>query len=182
MLAVVTGARRAEILGITWDRVDLERGRIRIAETMQRLADGTLGFAPPKTAASERDVPLSPAVIERLRRLRAEQAERRLAVGAGWNALDLVCEKGDGSPLDPMSFTHGFARIAQRAGMDGIRLHDCRHGVITALRKQGVPVEVVSAIAGHTSVSFTAQTYVHVDDEQIERAAIALAAAFGALD
>jgi integrase len=59
-----------------------------------------------------------------------------------------------------------------------VRLHDLRQGVLTEFAKR-LPAYVVSAIAGHSSVHFTAQTYVHVDDETIDRAGAALEAAFG---
>jgi integrase len=100
-------------------------------------------------------------------------------LGAGWADLDLVCERGDGDPLDPDSFTHGFARIATAAGIEGVRLHDCRHGVATALAKAGTPAYVTSKVLGHSSVHFTANTYQHADDETIDRALAGLEEAFG---
>jgi integrase len=179
LLSATTGARRAEVLAMRWEYVDLDRGRVRVVDTMQRLADGTLGFAPTKTERARRQIPLPGFVVDRLRRLRVEQAERRLKLGEGWHDWDLVCERGDGLPLDPMSYTHAFGRIAKSVGLEKVRLHDCRHAVATMLAKSGTPGVVTSAVMGHSSVAFTLSVYTHVDEEQVERAAAGLEQAFG---
>ena len=119
--------------------------------------------------------------MERLRRSshKVDQARRHLALGAEWHDHDLVCEHGDGRPLDPMSFSHGFANIADKAGLGKVRLHDLRHGYGTQRAKDGTPLVVTSYLLGHTSTAFTAQTYQHADDEMIESAAQSLEDAFG---
>lgn len=177
LLAAATGARRAEVLGLRWRDVDLGRARARIVETIQRV-DGRLEFVEPKTERARREVPLRAMVVERLRLHRVEQSRRRLAIGEAWHELDLVCERGDGAPLDPSSFTHGFSRIARSSGLEGVRLHDLRHGVATILAKQGTRPEVTSKILGHASVDFTANVYTHPDEETIDRALSGLEAAF----
>ncbi|HMF83593.1 MAG TPA: site-specific integrase [Acidimicrobiia bacterium] len=178
LLATTTGARRAEILGLRWSRIDLSRGRVRIHETLQRV-EGQLAFVPPKTDRAKREIPLPAFAVERLRAHKAEQGRRRLSLGSVWSDIDLVCERGDGGPLDPDGFTHGFARIAKAAGLDGVRLHDCRHGVATALAKAGTPAYVTSMVLGHSSVHFTANTYQHADEETVDRALAGLEQAFG---
>jgi integrase len=179
LLSATTGARRGEVLGLRWRCVDLDRGRIRIVEAMQRQPDGALSFVPPKTARAVREVPLPNFVSERLRAHRAAQGERRLALGSHWHDHDLVCESGDGSPLNPDNYTYGFGVIAEVVGLDNVRLHDLRHGVATALANSGTPAVVTSRMLGHASVAFTLSTYTHVDDEQIDRAAKGLEQAFG---
>jgi integrase len=87
--------------------------------------------------------------------------------------------RADGGPLDPDGFTHGFGRIAKAAGVDGVRLHDRRHGVATALAKAGTPAYVTSKVLGHSSVHFTANTYQHADEETVDRALAGLEQAFG---
>src|SRR5262249_26669151 len=171
LLSATTGARRGEVLALRWQNVDLERGRVGVRDALQRPPGGELRFVPPKTARAVRDSPLAAVAIERLRVHRVEQNRRRLALGLGWNDHDLVSEAGDGSPLDPDNYTYGFSRIAIRAGLPGVRLHDLRHGVATALANSGTPGVVTSKMLGHASVAFTLATYTHVDDEQIERAA-----------
>lgn len=181
LLAATTGARRGELLGITWTDVDLDRARVHIRQALQRVG-GELQLVPLKTDRSQRTIPLQGFVVERLRRHRAEQAERRLLLGTAWSWGDvgLVCERGDGAPADPDALTHAFARFATEVGVPGARLHDCRHGVGQTLAKNGTSAEVTSKFLGHSSVAFTASVYLHPDEEQLERAARGLGEAFGA--
>ena len=179
LLAATTGARRAEVLGLRWDHVDLDRGRVRIIDTVQRLPGGELAFVPPKTERAKREIPVPAFALERLRAHKTDQARRRLALGAAWHDLDLLCERGDGAPFDPSSFTHGFKRVAKAAGLERVRLHDLRHGVATALAKQGTPAYVTSKVLGHSSVHFTANVYTHADEETVDRALAGLEDAFG---
>jgi integrase len=179
LLSATTGARRGEVLGLRWWNVDLDRRRIRIVEALQRQPGGELSFVPPKTARAVREVPLPGFVSERLRTYRVYQGKRRLALGYSWHDHDLVCERGDGSPLNPDNYTYGFGSIAEHTGLAKVRLHDLRHGVATALANSGTPAVVTSKMLGHASVAFTLATYTHVDDEQIDRAARGLERAFG---
>ncbi|MGQ0671080.1 MAG: Arm DNA-binding domain-containing protein [Actinomycetota bacterium] len=112
LLAVVTGARRAEVLGISWEDVDLEAGTISIRRGVQpvRHRDGrTVEFTALKTKRSRRIVQLPAFALERIRRHRREQLKRRTALGPRWrDPLDelgrpvaLVCDRGDGSSFTP---------------------------------------------------------------------------------
>ena len=177
VLAATTGGRRAEVLGLRWRDVDLVRGRVCIDETMQRV-DGELRFVPPKTDRARREIPLPAFAVERLRQHKIEQAAHRLALGTAWRDLDLVCERGDGTPLDPDSFSHAVQRFGRVIGLDGMRLHDLRHGVATTLAKSGTPAYVTSKVLGHSSVHFTANVYQHADEETVERALAGLEVAF----
>jgi integrase len=178
LIASTTGARRAEALAARWTNVDLDRGLLRVVEALQRV-DGELTFTQPKTERAVREIPLTGRVVERLRAHKVEQARRRLAAGTAWHDIDLVSERGDGAPLDPDAFTHGFARIAKTAGLKGVRLHDLRHGVATQLAKSGHHAYETSRVLGHASVHFTANTYQHADAESFERTRAALEEAFG---
>jgi integrase len=145
---------------------------------MQRVG-GELTFVPPKTDRAVREIPLPAFAVERLRQHRKDQAARRLRLGEAWDDRDLVCERGDGHPLDPDAFTHGFARLTKGAGLDGVRLHDLRHGVATVMAAKGVPPYVTSKVLGHASAAFTASVYQHADEESVERALAGLEQAFG---
>ncbi len=177
VLATTTGARRGEILGLRWRDVDLERGRARIEETIQRV-DGRLAFTPPKTRQARRSVPLTALAVALLRQHRTEQSRRRLALGGAWHDLDLVCERGDGRPIDPSTFTHAFRRIARSVGLEGMRLHDCRHGVATVSARGGALAFMTSRALGHASTSFTSTTYQHADDADVDRAFAPILEAF----
>ncbi len=179
LLATTTGARRSEVLGLRWGSVDLDGRRALIVESVQRVG-GALVRTAPKTARGLRAVPLLPQVVERLRAHRVAQAERLLALGIRQDDETPVCDRGDGTPCDPSSFTHAARRIAEQTGVEGVRLHDMRHGVATVLAAQGLAPEVTSAMLGHATVGFTLTTYTHVRDDRLDEALVRLSDGLGA--
>jgi integrase len=179
LLAVATGARRSEVLGATWADVDLETGKLRVTRGLQRV-NGELVFTQPKTDRARREIGLPRFALEPLRQHRAAQLVRRMALGPAWVDLGLVCDRGDGGPIHPDSFTHAFKKLAAKVGIPaGARLHDTRHGVATALLSQGLHPAITSASLGHASPAFTMSTYQHVLDGMGSQAAAALDAALG---
>lgn len=178
LLAAYTGARRGEVLAIAWDQVDFDIGRIRITRSLERL-EGMFRFKDPKTKRSRRDVAVPKRVLDRLRRHRIEQSERRLAAGPAWYDHDLVCDRGDGQPINPDAFSKAFKRFASKVGIPDARLHDTRHAAATTMMERGVHPTVVSKTLGHANEAFTMAVYGHVRDEMLDQAAEALAEAYG---
>lgn len=183
LLAATTGMRRSEVLAARWANVDLDAARLTVTGGLQRsrLAEGgsRLEVLDVKTERSHRTFALPAMTVERLRRWRTEQLERRVALGPAWTDLDLVCDRGDGGPLDPDAFSNGFKRLAASVGLTGVRLHDLRHGVATALLKGGVHPAIVSAVLGHSKVAFTLDVYSHIDVGMTATAADELDRALG---
>ena len=183
LLGATTGARRSEVCGLRWSEIDLQTGRLRIVQGLQWLPTSSgreLSFTDPKSDKARRSVTLLPSVVERLRTHRKEQIERRLSLGTEWDDSfgDVVCERGDGRPIDPDRFTKTFKRLAAVAGLDPkTRLHDLRHGVATQLARAGVHPHTVSTLLGHSSVAFTMDVYTEDWDESTEQAASALGSA-----
>ncbi len=179
LLAATTGARRSEVCAVRWSDLDLASSRMRITRGLQWTTDDNgrhLGFTEVKSDRARRTVQLLPVVVERLRHHRKAQAAQRLALGAAWQDNDLVCERGDGSPIDPDALTKAFKRLAAQAGLDPrTRLHDLRHAVATQLARKGVHPHTVSAILGHSSTAFTMDVYTEEWDEGQHQAAVALA-------
>jgi integrase len=187
LLAAATGARRSEVLGISWQDLDLRGGTVLIRRGVQplRRAEGaqTIPFTPLKTKRAHRQVQLPPFALERIRRHRREQLECRSHLGAGGATLSTHVAslspwsviRGDGWPLYPDSFTRSFKRLAHQAGMHpATRLHDVRHAVATELGRQGVDPVIVSAVLGHASPAFTVAVYQHAWQEGPSEAAAAL--------
>jgi len=177
-LAAFTGGRRGEVLAIGWEHVDPDRGRVRIDRSLERL-NGEFRFKDPKTKRSRRDVAIPQIAVDRLRRWKVDQIENRLAAGPAWQDSDVVCERGDGRPIDPDSFTKAFKRMASKVGSPKTRLHDLRHAAATLMMERGVHPSVVSRSLGHASEAFTMAVYGHVRDEMLDQAAEALGEAYG---
>jgi integrase len=178
LLAADTGMRRSEILGLGWREVDLELGRASVVRTLH--ADGeTLYTDEPKTARSKRTVGLTPRVVAALRKVKADQDRRRLALGPDWQDLGFVFDRSDGRPIHPRPPHQVFRALAERIGLSGIRLHDLRHAFASNLIGV-VGTKDTSAPLGHSSEAFTMRTYQHrVPDVNADLVAQAIATVYG---
>jgi integrase len=174
MLFATTGMRRGEIAGLRWVDVDLAAGRVTPRKPRVEV-NYKVHVSEPKTAKGKRSLALDPATAAALREHRARQAEERLIVGPGWQDSGLVFTWGDGRPLHPERFSRWFERLARKAGLPKIRLHDVRHSYATAALAAGVPAKVVSERLGHANIAITMDTYSHVLPGMDERAASVVA-------
>lgn len=142
-LLASTGMRRGEVLGLRWENVDLDAGRVSIRDTLISVNYEVLtGDA--KTQNGVRVVDLDDARVAALRSHRRRQNEEKLAWGPAYQAHGFVFTKEDGSTLHPDGFSQTFRKHVARSGIPAIRLHDLRHTHATLALKAGVPVKVIS--------------------------------------
>ena len=161
-LALYTGMRRSEILGLKWSSVDLERKRLSVTQTLIRITGKGLYLMEPKTARSRRPISLPPSAVALLTGLRVKQREDREFLGLEWDDSSLVFCHPDGKPFDPDTITKAFAKVRKKAGFNNVRFHDLRDTHASLMLKQGENPKVVSERLGHTSVVITLDTYSHV--------------------
>jgi len=161
-LAIMTGLRKGELLGLRWQDVDLEGGVLYVRQALQRLGSEGITFRAPKTRGSGRAVALSPATVRRLRQHRQRQLEARLIAGLAYQDNGLVFATALGTPTDPANLRRAWGRIVKAAGLDGLRFHDLRHAHATLMLQQGVHPKVVSERLGHSGIRITMDTYSHV--------------------
>jgi len=162
VLALHTGLRLGELLGLRWEDVDLERGHVRVRRSLQHLPGQEREFREPKTARGRRTIPLGATAISVLERLRRRQIEERLASGPGYKNEALVLATSVGTPLNGGNVRRAFYRITSRLGLAPLRFHDLRHTHATLLLARGVHPKVVSERLGHASIGLTLDTYSHV--------------------
>lgn len=160
-LAIYTGMRRSEILGLRWMDVDFNMATVSVAQALHRLRDGRIVFQEPKRQ-SRRLLDLGPTAVLALRAHRERQEANLAMLGVDLADGDLVFSKPDGSPTLPDTLSHAFTRIATRSGLGGVRLHDSRHTHATLMLRQGVHPKVVQERLGHSTISVTLDTYSHV--------------------
>lgn len=173
-LALATGLRQGELLGLAWSDVDLESARLTVRRALQRV-NGTRQLVEPKTRKSRRTLPLTTAAVDALRGHRQHQLEDRLRAGNRWHGdLDLVFTTPTGEPVDSKELTHTFQRVLAAAGLPRMRWHDLRHGTASLLIAQHVDLRVVMEILGHSTITLTADTYAHVSDALLDTARTAL--------
>lgn len=172
MLAVTTGLRRGEILGLRWNNIDFATSTIAVVQSLEQTKEG-LRFKSPKTHRSRRSIAVPAITVEALRSHRAKQAEERLALGPAYNDHDLVCPRPGGGPWPPDMFSTTFCAFVRRSGMKLFRFHDLRHSHASHLLKAGVHPKIVSERLGHSTVGMTLDTYSHVlpgmQEEAIQR-------------
>ena len=177
VLLAHTGARRGEILGSSWDDVDLDAIELHIRRALAVVAhQAHLGDT--KTADSVRTVALDARSVDVLRAHRKRQAAERLTLGAGWADTGLVFTTPTGEWLHPERVSRTFGELAARLRLPLIRVHDLRHGWATAALTAGLPLEVVSDRLGHRTTAITADVYSHVQPEVQGDAAERVAALF----
>lgn len=158
-----TGMRRGEALGLRWSDVDWDASTVTISRALLATEKGAKTWSTPKTKASRRTVVLDEDTITALKAHRARQNQEKLALGAGYQDHDLIAALVDGSPTAPSRITEQFGRLAQRAGLPRIRLHDLRHTHATLALEAGIHPRVVQERLGHSHVSVTLGIYSHVD-------------------
>jgi integrase len=161
-LALVLGLRRGELLGLRWTDVDFDRKEITVSRTISWMAGTGFVVHEPKTRMSARTIPMVLGVEAALREQRRKQRETRMAIGAEWESHGWVFATHKGTLLMPRNVLREFQKLTVAAGLGKVRLHAARHTAATLMLKNGVPLEVVSAILGHSSIRVTADVYAEV--------------------
>ena len=170
VLALATGLRQGELLGLQWPDVDLDAGRLTVRTALQRI-NGEYVFVEPKTDRSRRTLPIPSAALASLKKHRVAQDRLRQTAGDEWQGLDLVFTTTSGRPYDGPNVTRAFQRLVEGAGLPRMRFHDLRHACASFLLAQGASMRVVMEQLGHSQISMTMNTYSHVMPEALEEAA-----------
>lgn len=161
-LALHTGLRKGELLGLRWEDLDLDAGTAAVRRTLQRTAAGGLITLPTKTRASERRIALPTRCLHSLKLHREQQQREREAADTAWQHSGHVFTTAQGGSLDPTNLTRAFTTLLRKAGLRRIRFHDLRHSTATLLLEQGVELVVIKELLGHAHIGVTATVYAHV--------------------
>lgn len=162
-LAVATGMRRGEVLGLRWQDVDLENATVKIASSLSAVAGKPLTLKATKTERV-RIVGLpgfAVAALNKAKRGRVCPPESRVV-----------------ADLHPDTLTKLWREKVNGLGLNGIRFHDLRHSFATMMLEQGADVKMVQEALGHTKASTTSDIYLHVTEQMKERRALMVDAAF----
>jgi integrase len=158
-LAVFTGLRRGELLGLRWE--DL-RGPVLSVRQSLTLLGGQIHITTPKTRSGERHFTLSPDVLEVLAQHKGLQEAEARARGECWTDTGLVFTSEVGTPIHPRNFERTFKAILSEAKVTPIRLHDLRRLHVSLLVAQGLDPRSIADRIGHTNPSFTLNVYSHL--------------------
>jgi integrase len=174
-LAVTTGLRRGELLGLSWSDVDEEAGTLTVRRSLAEAGEARWAMADPKSARSRRTLPLPALARGALDRQRVRQDAERAAAGTAWqDGAGLIFTDAVGRPMSPGLVTHAFTRARERLSLPPVSLHDLRHSAATLLLAEGVPLAVISELLGHAGIAITASHYAAVVPELRREAADAM--------
>ena len=170
-LAITTGMRQGELLGLTWDDLDWNKGSLKINRQLQRITGEGLCLTPPKTNAGRRTIKIGIATLSMLKEHQKSQFKNMACRDPVWQDKNFIFAEANGAPIAPRKILKAFKRILAAAGLPDIRFHDLRHTAATHMLANGIDLVTVSRRLGHTQASTTLNTYAHAVPGTQEKAA-----------
>lgn len=167
---VVTGCRRGEILALRWEDVDMEKGEITVAHSLQYLPEYGIIEGTTKTG-NIRYVQIPPEVVRLLKAHRAKQAERRLLLGDMWQDSGYIFTNTTGGAINPTCVNSMLRKLCKKYELPQIHPHTFRHTAASILIANGIDPVTVADMLGHKDVTTTLDTYSHAVKENRRRTA-----------
>ena len=166
-----TGMRQGEIMGLTWDKIDFEKGIITVDHQLiyDRIGK-TYKFSSTKTDKPRK---IKPAhfVMDILKAVRNQQLQDKLKAGSLWNdggLPGLVFTNHFGGHLNKSTLTHNVTRIGEKIGIEGLRFHDLRHSYAVSSIRAGDDIKTISSNLGHSTIAITMDIYAHFTDDMMQ--------------
>ena len=169
-LAIHTGMRQAELIGLKWEDVNWSLSTIQVRRQVRHFKGASYAFLEPKSKSGSRSIILGKHALEILVHHKKEQ-EPLNAAGENWADLDLVFPSGAGTPLTASNVRRAFRKLLAASGLPAIRFHDLRHTAASLMLNHGIPVLIVSKRLGHSKPSITLDVYGHLIPSKQEEAA-----------
>lgn len=161
VLAIHTGMRQGELLGLKWDDVDLERGVLRLRRALVREG-GKVTLGDLKTPKSRRSIRLTRVAADALRAHLERQLEEMERMGSLYEPGGLVFATETGTLTNPSNLRNrSFKPLLKKTGLPSICFHDLRHTCATLLLSQGTHPKLVQELLGHATIAMTLDTYSH---------------------
>ena len=171
---IVTGCRRGEIMGLQWEKVDLDNNRVKIDKAL--VSSKSKGTYLGNTKTSDvRYLNLPQETMSLLRQHKWEQLRLQLANGDRWIPTGYVFTQDNGDRMNPDSITAWLNDFSARHGLPHINPHAFRHTVASVLLANGTDIVTVAAQLGHASASTTENFYAHIIEENKVKASECIA-------
>ena len=174
LTTLFTGLREGEVLGLTWDCVDFDRGILLVNKQIQLHQEAGIDaykLVSPKNGKS-RSVAAAPSVIACLKRHKSIQAEMQIKAGSAWHNPDnLVFTDELGGHLTKSAVYRAFKSAVQSIGRPDARFHDMRHSYAVAAIRSGDDIKTIQSNLGHATAAFTLDVYGHVTDKMKQESA-----------
>ena len=161
-LAIATGMRQGELLGLKWSDLEWEQGLLQVQRQLTIKKGGGFEFTAPKTKSGIRRIDLGENTLRILREHRQQQLVQMQMAGETWQENDLIFPSDIGTISNRDNLRKDFKRLLKEAGLPAIRFHDLRHTGASLLLNNGIPVIIVSRRLGHARPSITLDVYGHL--------------------
>ncbi|WP_338826278.1 Tn916 family transposase [Moorella thermoacetica] len=173
ILALATGLRRGELMGLEWQDVDFENNTIEVRQASQYLPERGIFTKDTKNESSNRLIAVPASVMALLKQYKTQQLEDRLKVGDLWQGSNRLFTTWDGRAMHPDTISKWFPEFLKRHNLPHIKFHGLRHTSATLLIAEGINLKNVSQRLGHSNISTTGDIYAHalrsVDQEAAEK-------------
>jgi integrase len=170
-LAIATGMRMSELLGLKWSDLDWQKKTLYVQRQLKRAFQNGDYFAPPKTKNGRRAITLGDTTIAKMREHWQRQNIERAVAGRRWQENDLIFPSSIGTPKNQSGLYREFEDFLKKVGLPKIRFHDLRHTAASLLLNHGIAPIIVSRRLGHYKVSMTLDIYGHLMPEMQGEAA-----------
>lgn len=164
-MAVFTGMRKGEILGLRRQDVNFEEMKIYVRQSVSETKETSVKIGALKTKTSKRQLAIDKNIAFIIKDQIKRNNEFKLFFGQAYQDNDLIFCKEDGSPFRPSSINRPFSRIIKKTGVPVIRFHDLRHTHATLMLELGINPKMVADRLGHSTVKITLDTYTHVTSD-----------------
>jgi integrase len=161
---LVLGLRKGEVLGLSWEQVNLEEGELYVGEQLQRVGRQLI-LREVKTEASEAPLPLPDLCVTALRIRKRRQDDDRKKAGDGWIDNGLVFTTRHGTPVEPRNFSRSFDRCIVAAKVPRITMHGTRKTCATLLAALDVHPRIAMRILRHSKIAVTMEIYTEAPSE-----------------
>lgn len=173
-LAIDSGARRGEIVGLTWNDIDFKKQTLNINKSVQYTKELGIFEKTTKTETSDRIIYLSSKTIGILKAYQKEQLENKLKLGSKWKNSKRIFTTILGGDMHPDTPSQILEKIIKKYNLKRISFHGLRHTSISLQISSGIQAQIISKRAGHSSVSTTHSIYSHFFDNEFKEVAKAM--------
>ncbi|MBY0005742.1 site-specific integrase [Priestia aryabhattai] len=165
-IAITTGLRRGELLGLEWKHIDLVKGTLQVKQALSYVNQKHI-IREPKTKNSIRTVSLPEVLVDELKKYKSTWNKKRLKASNLWEGgqYQFLFTSWHGKPLHPSSITTWWRRFVSKHKLRYIRFHDLRHTSATLLINSGVHAKTISSRLGHADIRTTMNIYGHALQE-----------------
>ncbi|MCT8136468.1 site-specific integrase [Anaerobacillus sp. CMMVII] len=169
-LLIYTGARKGELLALTWNDIDFKNATIRFSKTLTHI-DGNFITQTSKTKVSKRLISIDDKSLTLLKKLRTSQLETILATKCAFDDNNMVFTRDDGTPMRLAYPNEKLDILIKKYTLHRITIHGLRHTHASLLFEAGAGIKEVQERLGHSDIQMTMNIYTHVTDTVKEQTA-----------